>query len=265
MRFSLAQLTRRQRNPRRSTIVMRDIIPTGVQATDLYGIYRPVLDRWAATIAPLMAEYERTLATMTTDSPADLNATLDAAEGEIQRLLYLLTPRLRDWVLRVERWQRGKWIGAVLSATGVDLQTLIGPEDVAETLEAVIERNVGLIKSVSGEARQRMGEAVFRGLTERTPAREVAADLRQAVDMGQARARRIASDQLTKVTSSLADERRRQAAIDHWKWRHSGKLHPRADHVARNGKVYTDADAPPDRPGQLPFCGCRAQAVLKLG
>lgn len=82
--------------------------------------------------------------------------------------------------------------------------------------------------------------------------------------MGRARSVRIASDQLSKITSSLAEERRREAGIDTWRWRHSGKRHPRADHVARNGKEYTDETAPKDRPGQLPYCGCRGQAVITL-
>lgn len=42
------------------------------------------------------------------------------------------------------------------------------------------------------------------------------------------------------------------------------KLHPRLDHQARNGKEYTDATAPQDLPGRLPFCGCGSQAVVKF-
>jgi hypothetical protein len=278
MRFSLAQLTRRQRNPRRSAIVIRDIIPTAVQASDLYGIYRPVIDRWASTIAPLMAEYERTLAAVTTDSAADLNNTLDATEGEIQRLLYLLTPRLRDFVLRQERWFRDRWVGAVLSATGVDLSTLIGVEDARETIEAAIARNISLVKDVSRQAQARMSESIFRGLTNRTPAREVAAELREAVAMGRRRSVNIASHQLSAITGSLADERRRQAGLSEWEWVHSRKARPRAAHVARNGNIYTDDPAkvgktingkvvmalPPTRPSEEPFCGCRAKAILDL-
>jgi hypothetical protein len=63
-------------------------------------------------------------------------------------------------------------------------------------------------------------------------------------------------------------------------WRHSAKLHPRAEHLARNGNLYSsDAsmvgrevdgktvreDVPSnDRAGIRPFCGCREQSVLVL-
>lgn len=263
MRYSLAAMTRRTRNPRRSAIVLRDIVPPATLATDLFrSAFLPVIQTWEAAIPAIVAEYERTLSAMTTDAPADVEAQLSFVEQEVNRLLLVLTPRLRDWALRVERWQRGKWRGAVLSATGVDLQTLIGPEDVRETLETTINWNVALVKDVSAQAQQRISNAVFSGLNERKPSREVAKEIREATGMARRRSINIASDQLSKVTSALADERRREAGIDTWKWHHSGKLHPRAEHQARNGKEYTDATAPADLPGRLPFCGCRSQAVL---
>jgi len=147
-----------------------------------------------------------------------------------------------------------------------------------ETLGAVIERNVGLVKSVSDEARRRIADSVFRGLQNRTPAREVAKDIREAVALERRRALRIASDQTVKVAAALNEERRRQAGIMAWEWIHSGKLHPRPEHEARDGKLYSDDPAdvgaeyqgrvvrkpPEDKPGQLPFCGCTSRAVLIL-
>lgn len=264
-RFSLATLARRQRNIRRSSIVLRDIAPPSTFATNLYrATYARVIATWSDALPRINAAYERTIGEITTDSPADVRAEIDGAAEAINRLVLILTPEVRSWALSVERWHRGKWRGAVLAATGVDLQTMLGAEDVRATLETSIEWNVALIRDVNQQAQQRISNAVFDGLRNRTPAREVAKSVREAVDMGRARSVRIASDQLAKITSSLAEERRREAGIDTWKWRHSGKLHPRLDHQARNGKEYTDATAPQDLPGRLPFCGCRSQAVVRF-
>lgn len=279
MKFSLATMVRRLRIPRRKSIPLRDAAPPAVLATDLFrGVYLPVVEAWGAASERVVTTYERTLAEMVTDTPADVATDLDDIAAEIDRIVLRLTPRLRDWALSVEQWTRGKWRGAVLSATGVDLQTLIGPEDVVETLDALVERNVGLVRDVSAQTRGRIADAAFRGLTNRTPAREVAREIAEAVGMGRARATRIAGDQLSKLTSALADERRREAGIDVWKWRHSGKRHPRDWHKARDGKLYGDDSGmvgrevdgqtvltppePNDLPGRPPFCGCRAQAVL---
>ncbi|MBH0112721.1 hypothetical protein I5E68_07120 [Novosphingobium sp. YJ-S2-02] len=264
MTYDLATLTRRARpGMRRKSIVIRDIAPPATMATDLYrACYLPVVQTWSAALPAIENAYARSLSELTTDAPADVKAEIDGAAEQVNRLLLLLTPQVRDWALRTERWYRGKWRGAVLSATGVDLDTMLGASDMRAPLETHIEWNTALIKDVSAQAQQRIGNAVFDGLRNRTPAREVAKTIREAVDMGRDRSTRIASDQLNKLSSALADERRREAGIETWRWRHSRKAHPRADHKARDGNEYTDATAPEDRPGQQPYCGCRAQAVI---
>ncbi|WP_066795089.1 phage minor head protein [Sphingomonas soli] len=280
MRYSLATLTRRA-NPgmRRRAIVLRDIVAPATLATDLFrAAYAPIIQAWTRHAETIIAEYERSLSQLTTDSPSDLQARLAAAETEMERLYILLDAAVQDWAVRTEKWQRGKFRGAVLSATGVDLNTLIGPEDVRGTLDQIIAWNTSLIRDVSDQARQRIGNAVFSGLTERRPAREVAKEIREAVAMSRRRATGIASDQLSKLTSSLAAERRREAGLSIYKYRHSGKKHPREDHRARDGKLYgeTPADAGQSvdgqtvnapiaagqRAGQLPWCGCREQGVV---
>lgn len=265
MPFDLPAMTLRARVVRKKAIRLRDIVPPQTFATDLFReSYLPIVDIWQRASLRIIAEYERAVSEQTTDSPADLQREIDAAEGEAARLFLLLDARVRDWVLRTERWFRGRWRGAVLSATGVELDTLLGPEAVRASLETHISWNVDLVKDVSAQARKRISDAVFDGLRTRAPARDVAARIREATGMARDRARRIASDQLTKLTSSLADERRREAGIADWEWKHSGKRHPRVDHKARDGKEYSDAKPPPEMPGQLPYCGCRQLAVLKF-
>lgn len=278
-RFDLAAMARRQRNIRRRSIVLRDIVPPGTLATNLYlAAYKPMLDIWQQAAPRIMAAYEQTLSSMTTDSPADVQAEIEQADTLLQRLVLLLRPALRDWSLRVEQYNRSRWRGAVLSATGVDLQTVIGPEDARETIESYVAWNVELVQDVSAQARKRIADAAFAGLQNRTPAREFAAQVREATGFARDRSLRVASDQLSKLSGALADERRRDAGLDVWRWRHSGKRHPRVDHQARNDELYTDnpelvgksvggqtiraAPEEKDRPSRPPFCGCRAQAEM---
>ena len=280
MPFDLRAMTRRA-NPgmRRKAIVLRDIKPPATIATNLYrACYKPVIDGWTAALPRIEAEYARTLSEITTDSPADAQAEIESATDSINRLLLNLTPQVRDWAIRTEQWFRGQWRGAVLSATGVDLETLIGAGDMRAPLETHIQWNTSLIKDVSDEARKRIGNAVFDGLRNRTPAREVAKTIREAVGMGRDRSIRIAADQSNKLTSALADERRREAGITAWEWVWSRKLHGREVHIARDGNYYSDDPAdvgyelngknllapPEDRPGQLPYCGCRSRSVIDL-
>lgn len=254
----------RQQGRRRGRAVFRPIVPTNALAADLARVYLAAVKEWADALGRIEAEYARTLAAMTTDSASDLEREINAAEGGFQRLLLQLTPRLREWALRTERWHREKWRAAALSATGIDLQTILTPQATRETVEMVVARNVALVRNVSDQARQRISDAVFRGVQQRRPARDVAKELREATGMARDRSIRIASDQATKLTSALDTERMKEAGIDKWEWKHSGKRHPREDHRARDGKEYSWKTAPNDMPGELPFCGCRKLAVISF-
>lgn len=265
MRYNLAQMTRRASNRKRTEIVLRKIVPPATLASNLYAsAYAPVIAAWSDAMPGIMAQYERSLAGITTDSPEDLGNTIGAVERQGQSLVARVRLALGAWASVVERWHRAKWRGAILTATGVDVGTLIGAGDMRGPMSAAIERNVGLIKSISDQARQRISQAVFDGLRQRTPARAVAKQLAEAVDMGKRRALNVASDQLTKITSELAAERRREAGMDAWQWVSSHKLHYRPAHAARDGKRYSDGNAPSDLPGMLPYCGCTERAVLSL-
>lgn len=263
MRYDLRTIARRTRKTRRRSVTLRDIVPPAVMASDLFATaYAPVIALWLGLSDRIIVAYERTLSGLTTDSSEDINRILEEGQNELTRLLLLLRPAMTSWALRVEKWHRGKWRGAVLAASGVDIDTLIGSGDVRQTLGAAIDWNVNLVSDVSAQAKQRIASSVFDGLRNRTPARDVAKSIRAATGMARDRSVRIASDQLTKITSSLASERRREAGLDKWEWKSSHKLHFRPEHAARDGKVYSDDDAPEDKPGQLPWCGCRELAVL---
>lgn len=248
-------------------------------ATDLAAIYAPAWQVWQRALDAIMAEYDPTPLTtgdtLTLDSPTQAQATIASAAAEfLTRLFTEITPSLRRWTVRAETIHRGKWTDAVRAGTGVDLSTILTALPTAETLEVFVARNVALVKNVSDQAQARIADAVFRGYQNRTPAREVAREIREATGLARDRAVRIAADQNSKLSAALDTERMAEAGIDLFKWRHSGKLHPRPEHRARDGKVYElrsgkaraggETIPADDRPGMAPWCGCRAQAYLAI-
>lgn len=276
MRVDLAAMTRRAKNPRRNSILIRDIRIPGTIATNLYrSTYRRVVEAWEAATPRIVAEYERSLADLTTDAPAD---EIDQADRGILSLVLQLRPELTDWAIRLESMVRQRWIANVLSATSVDLTTILGPADFRQTMEQAIDWNTSLIKDVSAQTRQRIGNAVFDGLRNRTPARDVAKTIREATGMARRRSLNIAADQSQKLSTELARERRRQAGLSVFMWNHSGKMNPREEHKARDGKIYSEDPAmvdktvrgqtvrkpPQDRAGTLPWCGCTERGILVL-
>lgn len=265
----------RQKGKRRD-ITLRPINPTQAQAQSLAAILVQVTDAWKAAIPRILASYDPSpLAdALMTDSTSDMRQAIDATETEVSRLVVFLTARLRDWAVQIEKWHRGKWAGAALTATGVDLSTVLTAGPVQETLGAWLDRNVALVKDVSAQTQGRIADSVFRGYQQRLPIRDVAREMNEATGLGRKRAIRIASDQTSKISAALDEERMAEAGIEWFKWRHSGKLHPRPEHKARDGKIYDlktgkerDGDgsvSADDRPGMKPYCGCRAQAWLPM-
>ncbi len=246
------------------------INPTRAQRDELAAIYVKVPKLVSAFCTErMMPTYSRSLERQLardaiTDSPADIQGELDALGSQLERLVLTLIPELRSWVIRQQKWHAARWAANVKTATTVVLSTLIGPEDVATTMQAVLARNIALITNVADEAKAKVADAVWRGFQARSAARDVAKEITETMQVSRRRGINIASDQMQKLSSALDGERLRQAGIGEWIWRWSHKLHGRKEHIARDGNHYTDATAPSDLPGMLPFCGCKRQAFVKF-
>lgn len=289
MDFDLAAMTKRATNRRRTSITLRQIEPTATMAGDLYrAAFQPIIKTWQAAIAVIAARYEAALPVVldhrTTqlsgeivkfnDSIFDLDAILAAIDGSLQQLVLSITPQLRQFAATAERWHRNRWSSAVLAGTGIDPQTMLGPSDVSETVQAFVSRNVQLVRSVSDTTRASIADIVLRGYASRTPLRTVAKEMADAVDMSRKRALRISADQNSTLAARLDQARQQQAGITEFEWRSSHKLHARPWHAARDGKVYnwetrqevdgSDIIPPGDGCGEPPWCGCRARARIDL-
>jgi hypothetical protein len=189
MRYNLKAMWRRAAKPRRREVVFRNIVPPAMLATDLYtAAYAPVVAAWENAVPDIMAAYRRALSAQTTDSPADATSTINAVDADIARLAVTLRLRTQNWAVKVEKWQRSKWVGAVKTATTVDVSDMIGAGDVRATLGTAIEGNVALISSVSDQARGRISESVFRGLRNRSNPDDVAKEIYEATGMARRRA-----------------------------------------------------------------------------
>lgn len=263
---------------RRKHMTLPDIRPTQVKVDGLNSILQRPVRAWFDAIRDrLLPAYAAALAradlraqnTMTLDDVPDdvaqLRQEADTIALSIDATIDTLLPELRQWAAAYEAFHRGRW-GAALQPTGVQLATLLSAGDVGDTVEATVQANVSLIRSLDSEAQTRVEGIIFRGFQARTPPNQIARELSEALGMSRARARRIASDQTSKLSAQLDTARMLQAGIEEFTWIHSGKVHYRPWHLARNGKRFKlKGDIPPDdMPGIPPFCGCRKRAELPL-
>lgn len=278
--FNLPAAAKRQGLRRNTTL--RPIEPTQAHAQELAALYLAVVRAWQRNLPAIMAGYTvPTLDSLTTDAPRDHQQAIDRVEDEIARLVRAFGFGVERFTTRIERWHRSRWQAAVRAGTGIDLTAILTAQPAAETIEAFIARNVALVKDISAQTQGRIADAVFRAYQNRTPTRELAKELREAVDLGRKRSLRVASHQNNALSSALDTQRMAEAGIDLWKWRHSGKRNPRLEHKAKDGRIYRlgsnkrvnpDGTALPDGetieagqgPSELPNCGCRKQAYLPI-
>lgn len=278
MPYDLARMARAKGI--RRDVTLRPVEPAVGPEKDLARLYLAVLKAWSPE--RILRGYTGgvTNDSLTTDAPADQSANLDEAENLVTRLIAEFTAGLRAWAVRAESVHRDRWSAAIKAATDLDLSMMLTGYEVQETLDVFLERNVALVQNVSDQAKGRISDAVFRGYQERRPAREVAKEIREATGLARDRSIRIAADQNSKLSAALDRERQAEAGIDLFRWRHSGKRHPRQPHLHRNGNIYERASgkqvnadgskmagetvARGDFPGEPPWCGCRAQAYLPI-
>lgn len=266
MKIPLAEMIRRAGRTRPGTVVASALTPPDGLRTTLLRVYTRVTREWSdKALAAVLPQYERSVAAMMRDSPDEVQREVDEVGAALTRLVLTLNADLENWVVRVEEWHRGRF-GTLFTANGVNLDTLLGRGEVTETLRSVLAENASLIRSMNDQMRNGISGSVFRGLANRTPAREVAKEIRATAAIGKRRAELIASDQLQKLSARLDQERQEQVGIEEFEWAHSRKKFPRLEHVDRNGKRYRwDSDVGKnDPPGRAIRCGCRSRAVLDL-
>lgn len=250
---------------RRRDLTLRPIQTTKAQARELARIYAPTMDAWAKGARErILPAYAQSLATFTGDSPADIEAEIEAVDEEAVRATFDFRTLFRSWAEQLMQWHIAR-IGSQLSyATNVDVTTQLGGAN--GTIADLLARNTSLVRDVSDQARGRIADIVFRGLQQRTPIRDVAREIDEAIGLGRKRSLRIASDQTVKLSSALDALRGQQLGMSGYRWRHSGKRHYRPEHKERDGKYFefgSDVDRD-DPPGFAPFCGCHRVLALEV-
>ena len=257
----LKEAVRRNR-PRVQSVTFREITPTKAQSDTLAAIYLDVVRLWRDVGARVLTVYDPPA--LTTATQPEIDAVLTQGQNAANALTASLSIRLDGWAAALAAWHSRKWAANVLAASGVRIDGFLSNAMIADDLAASLNWNKSLIRNVSDQTRDRIANIVWSGWRARTPRNVIARQINEAVGLGVKRARRVAIDQTTKLSAALDTSRMLEAGLDEWIWRHSGKAHPRLDHLARNGKRYTYKTAPDDLPGELPFCGCKKQAYLDL-
>ena len=141
-----------------------------------------------------------------------------------------------------------------------------------DMMQAIIEENVSLIKSIPSEYFQKVEGSVMRSVTAGRDIFGLAKDLEKNLGVTARRAELIARDQNDKATNTMAKARDLSAGFTHGIWIHvAGRFTSRSTHEKMHGKefdlkegMYDSAVGKNVFPAELVNCRCRYRPVFNL-
>lgn len=155
---------------------------------------------------------------------------------------------------------------------GLSLPTTSLKGPLTDILNASIEENVSLIKSIPQKYLFGVQQAVMRSITTGNGMQTLVPYLQKHKGITLGRARMIARDQTAKAFNTLNKARMQSIGLEEYKWLHIPSNHPRKLHEQMSGNVYRFDDPPViDRdtgergiPGQLINCHCKMQPIIRF-
>ncbi len=265
MRYDLRALAR-ARGIRRKGITFRPIEPTAALAALLASPARDVVALIEAEVRNvLLPAYTPRPAITQDDAASGISDALAAIGNTVRRLVVGISATTRRWAARVEEWHRPKFAANVKAGTGADVVAYLHAPDAEDQVAAASRWAASLIQGLTDDLRKEVESLTWAAYANQTPRDELAKQIAIRVGIARGRADFIARDQTSKIAAKLDELRAQEAGLGSYKWRHSGKVHFRPEHLAREGKIFRWDSPPHDgHPGTQPNCGCRAQAYLDL-
>ena len=158
-----------------------------------------------------------------------------------------------------------RWITNIKKALKIDVSTIVRPEDADDMVRLFVQKNTGLIKSLSDDAVKIVEQAVYDAHLQKLPAAELQKELQKRISgLKDGRAKLIADDQLSKLNGQLNMMRIQQAGGKEYKWDYQKGIPrktSRASHVARHKQIFRIGEPSGDEPGQAIGCKCRARMI----
>jgi SPP1 gp7 family putative phage head morphogenesis protein len=176
-------------------------------------------------------------------------------------------PLARLFISKVDQHATNATKQAAVALTGMSVSV----KDTLLTntvMQATVEENVSLIKSISADYASEVEGLVMRSVAAGRDLKTLTDELEQRYQITRRRAKLIANDQNNKATAQMARARQLSLGVTKARWLHTGGgKHPRPEHVEANGKVF-DLDKGLYIRGKWTFpgedinCGCVAAPLI---
>lgn len=238
----------------------RRITPTEALRSEIGAPYFALIRAWQAERAAILAAYVAVLPTrgapLSADASASIQRAIDDAAQRIARQIIGFERTFPRAMASVDRWHARQWDQRIKTATGLDVSAFTSAADTRAVTSNAVTRNEQLLDQVHVETKGRIAAAMLGALALAAPAAFASSEFGRVTTTAKKRVSRIAVDQADGISADMDRARRNAAGLGRFRWHHTDQRHPRPEHLARDGRVYTQATAPNDRAGVLPFCRC---------
>lgn len=232
----------------------------------------------------LEAAYRRAPPAIAQDAPGyreKVSRRIGLASRELKRELQILArrwerrfddaaQRMADWFATSTLKRTDAALAHILRKGGWTVEFQMTPA-MKDVVNATIEENVSLIRSIPRQFHTQIEGVVMRSVTAGRDLQQLSQDLQHQFGVTRRRADLIALDQNNKATSALRRARELESGLEEGVWLHShaGKK-PRPTHVKQNGKRFSLREGWYDPavgrriwPGELIICRCTWKVVVK--
>lgn len=202
-------------------------------------------------------------------SPArELAEQLARRAAQWRKMFAARAPDLaRKFIASVDRHATNatKQAAVAMSGFGVSMKDTLITNNV---LQASIQENVSLIKSINADYFTQVEGLVMRSVTAGRDLKSLTDELQARYGVTRRRAKLIANDQNNKATAQMARVRQQSLGITKARWQHTGGgKNPRHSHVEANGKIFDlskglKIDGEYIFPGELINCGCVGVPII---
>lgn len=219
----------------------------------------------------LRAQYRKTPPKMAMDDRAPASSLARAIKELAKRWLQNFEDgawALADYFTGAVHRQTDAALKKILRDAGFSVQFQITPE-IADIIEATVQQNVTLIKSIPEQYLKNVEGEVMRSVQAGRDLGSLAKALTKNYGVTKRRAAFIARSQNNLASGAIHRARQIELGLEA-RWRHSGAgKHPRPTHVKNNGNIYDPVKGWYDPavkkhifPGELPNCRCVSISVV---
>lgn len=239
----------------------RQIRPTEALKASLAAPYFEIVRAWRDERQALLDAFDQAVVLGDTSI---IKRQVDASAAKIAARFGNVAGRFAGILDRIEKWNRGAWLSRVRAAAGLDVTLHTTAADVAQPISVAQDWTTALHEDVQSQTKHRLASALIAAAAASGTASFAGAQINDILAKAKRRAAGIGIDQVRRLNAGMNRARRIAAGVDSYIWNHSPHVvHPRAWHVARDGRTFRNDEIPvSDRCG-VPF-GCQCYETPAL-